>query len=334
MFSSLLGQTSPTLSTCTLATTGLNEVDAAVLASMMGLLKDRTSKRWKLGAPKEADVLLVGPEPDDKVLANWKVSGKAWVAVMRSHDARPPTEHTLPLPFRLFPLLTLLQELEQLPNVAASEAASHARDAARGQWRFANALHNVRLATAHGLWQRAGKVYLRDDACAFAADEASLDALHRGAWNAADFEESVAQPPSDCQLRPVEELTWFVGWWADGKHLAPWLSEHAHHQLRQWPDFGCLNGSQVQLRLASLLVASAWTVDALVQTRGFEREQVIRFMNAATLSGLLIESAPAPVPVSPKAGGFLSKLLTNFRARLGLREEAHGLHRRGGCDAA
>ena len=303
-----------------LALCGLGEVDAAVMASMIGLLQGRTAMQWTLTTPNLADFLVVGPEPVQAVLTSWQASGKPWVAVVRSGDARPPTAHTLQLPMRMFPLLTLLEELEDLVVVQtlAPAPVGNAQPVNSANWQFPSLLHQAKLATAYGSWRRAGQLYVRDDASAFACEQADFEALRRGELSLTRFEQSLPEPPANCAKRPIEELMWFIGWWADSQQLAPWLAAHAHHRLRQWPDFGNLQASQIQLRLASMVVARAWTVDELVDGHGFAREQVTRFMNAASLSGLLIESVPAPKLIAPKANGFLARLVENMRSRLGL----------------
>ncbi len=335
---------------CTLGISGVGDNERLVLASMLTLVEGRTAMRWQLGEATDADVLVVGSQADDALLRDWQASSKVWIAMLGPGDARPATAHTLQLPLRLFPLLTLLTELEQLPELfsrqvapaGVSKVATGSMSARLGfqaavvgspAWQFAESLRRSALATAHGQWRRAGCVYLRDDGRVFATDDASLRALREGQLVLPRFDGTMAQTAASLSEYPIEQLAWFAGWWADADHLAPWLEPAAHYRLRQWPDFGTLRGDQGTLRIAALLASRAWALDALMEHGDLERQQVIRFLNAASLCGLLITSAPAPSPPN-KPDGFLTGLLGAMRARLGLHGGKHVSLRQAGAHLA
>jgi hypothetical protein len=309
-----------------LAHTGLDENDASVLASMVKLLKNRTSMDWNIGSPSRADVLIVGAHADEQLLQRWQASGKVWIAALRSHESRPLTPHTLQVPIRVFPLLTLLRELEQLPQLHSPTRLAPAmvrQPSSDPRWAFGKRLRSLALSIEHGNWLRFGALYVRDDGRCYAADAATIELMRTRAlrWNGDETIE--ARPAADCLVRPVEELAWFTGWWADDRELAPWLDPDESYRLRHWPDFGSLGGDQSQLRLAALLAARAWRFDELTQARGLTTAQVVRFLNAASLSGALIACAPAIAPPPPKPPGFIVGLVQNIRSRLGLAASAH-----------
>ena len=310
------------ISAATLAHTGMDDNDASVLASMVKLLKNRTSLDWQIGPPERADVLVVGSHANEDQLQAWQASGKVWIAVICPHETRPLTPHTLQLPIRVFPLLSLLTELEQLPQLQSRSRVARASAIeapnADTQWRFAQRLRKMALSIEHGKWLRIDSIYLRDDARFFAADEVTISKLRSGPMKWSGQELTVARPPDGLLTVPVDELAWFVGWWADGQKLAPWLDKNHSYRLRHWPDFGSLRGSQLQFRMAALIAARAWTVDELVHSRGLSAESVIRFLNAASLSGALIACTAAATPMPPKPAGFMAGLVKNIRSRLGL----------------
>lgn len=335
---------------CTLGISGVGDNERLVLASMLTLVNGRTAMRWQIGEATNADVLMVGSQADDALLRDWQTSNKAWIAMLEPGDARPATAHTLQLPLRLFPLLTLLTELEQLPEIFSRQVAPGGvskvpmesmaarlgfREPVVGSpvWHFAESLRRSALVTSHGQWNRAGCVYLRDDGCVFATDDASLRALREGQLALPRFAATMAQKPANLSEYPIEQLAWFTGWWAEADHLAPWLEPAAHYRLRQWPDFGTLRGDQSTLRIAALLASRAWALDALVQHGDLERHHVIRFLNAASLCGLLITSAPTPSPPN-KPNGFLTGLLGAMRVRLGLDGGKHVPFRQAGAHLA
>lgn len=314
---------------CSFATTGLSKDENNVLLSMLKLLSGKTAARWNTTDTSKADVLLVGANPDHSLVESWLTQSKPWVAYMGTDDVHIGAIHQLQAPMRVFPLLSLLQELESALkiDVVVSRDDSHQASykANPKAWLFADELRKLGSATSYGVWQRAGNVHVLDSGREFAISPSRLEALRSGFIPTGDFEQKVSTLPDGLVKRPMEELCWYVGWYADETQLAPWLNTSQHYRLRNWPDFGTLKGSYNQMRLSSLMSKQAWSLDGLITASGMDSNTVTRFFNACALCGLLNESsAPidAPIASTKKTSGFMSGLVRGIRSRLGLGDQS------------
>ena len=310
---------------CFFATTGLSKDENNVLLSMLRLLSGKTAARWNTTDTSKADVLLVGAKPDNALVESWLKQSKPWVAYIGADHVHRDSTLQLQAPIRVFPLHSLLQELESALEINASDSRDDSRQAsckANPQaWLFAEQLRKLSKAASCGVWQRLGTVHVLDSGSEFAISPARLEALRSGFVPTGGFEQSVSILPEGLVKRPMEELCWFVGWYADETQLAPWLNTSHHYRLRNWPDFGTLKGSYNQMRLSSMMSKQVWTLDGLIAASGMDSNTVTRFFNACALCGLLNESA-APVEAfvasNKKTSGFMSGLVRGIRSRLGL----------------
>lgn len=304
-----------------LAVTGLPEDAVKAISAYLLILRGRTSSTWSISESEDADALLVGPDEHRPTFERWQASGKPWVAVATNGGMRLGATHAIEMPFRLFPVLGLLQELEGILDAPAT-SNTQARPCGPGAsahpcWIAADALRALTASTARGVWHRSGSLFVRDDAQLFATDQALIESLRLGSMRLSEFEEVVATPPAQFQSFPIEILAWHTGWHSDPESLAPWLDAKAHFRLRHWPDFGLLRGDAVQVQLAACLTVRAWSREMLVSRTGIPSDLVTRFINAAALAGILVASAaPSEAPV-PKSEDLISGILAGIKRRLG-----------------
>lgn len=93
--------------------------------------------------------------------------------------------------------------------------------------------------------------------------------------------------------RTVERLLWGLGMLTRGPHLLAALAGRQRFQLKHWPDFGALGTPGRFIKLAALLVRQSSTLAELAATSKMPREELIGFINACALCGLLKPAAGA-----------------------------------------
>ncbi len=304
---------------CVIATSGIDPQEQALLTSMLDLLGSRSRGHWRLGSVASAQVLMFSASADESELVHWKASGKPWIALTHHDDDPTTAAHVLQRPIRVFPLLNLLKEIEEEAGFLGQVAAVRVEPKELPpRWQFADQLRTLGLGASHGEWYSAGTVLVSDDGRQFAASSAVLAQLREGRFEPAPLGARCARPPTGMPLHPIEELAWWIGWWSDAQQLAPWLDLGMQFRLRHWPDFGLIPVSHSTLRLAALAAQRLWTLPRLVEAAAASRGEVVRFVNAMSVSGLLVTHAAPPRPAPAPKPGLVAGLLRGLRIRLGL----------------
>jgi hypothetical protein len=303
---------------CVIALAGVDLHDRMLLSSMLDLLVGRTSGHWRLGETREADVLMFGNDAPDALLESWRVGGKPWVAILDHNDNPTTASHVLHRPVRVFPLLSLLREIEDETGSAGPAPAKSSPSAVPDHWQFANELRSLGLGSHHAGWHRAGDIWVRNDGQQFAANDDDLRRMRKSGLSELRLVDAMSAPPPALRLHPIEELAWCIGWWSDANQLAPWLDRSMRFRLRHWPDLGTVEVAQPAIRLLALLAQRSWTVEELVGASGNSPTDVLRALNATAVSGLLLTRAGPPKPAPAPVAGFLGSLLRGIRSRLGL----------------
>jgi hypothetical protein len=256
---------------------------------------------------------------DETELAAWKASGKPWIALTHPDDDPTTASHVLQRPIRVFPLLNLLKEIEEESGFLDQVATVRVEPTEMpSRWQFADQLRTLGLGASHGEWFAAGSIHVSDDGRQFAASPEVLAQLREGRFEPAPLGARCPRPPVGLTLRPIEELAWWIGWWSDAQQLAPWLEAGMQFRLRHWPDFGLIPVSHSTLRLAALSAQKLWTLQRLVEAAVASRGEVVRFVNAMSVSGLLVTHAAPPRPKPAPKPGLVAGLLRGLRVRLGL----------------
>lgn len=304
---------------CVIATGGLDEREQALLTSMLDLIAGRSHGHWRIGPLANAHVLIFSARADEDLLAQWKARGRPWIALTDANDAPPIATHVLQRPLRVFPLLDVLQEIEQAHGVAGNSAvAKPVPVVLTPRWQLADQLRQLGLGTSHGEWKAAGNVYVSDDGRQFAANGTALAQLRNGSFDPQPLGARCARIPAGLPVHPIAELAWWIGWWSDASSLAPWLDAGMQFRLRHWPDFGLVPVARSTLRLAALAAQRLWTVPRLAAAAMVPDAEVVRFVNAMSVSGLLVTHAAPPRARAAGRGGFVGALLRGLRTKLGL----------------
>lgn len=304
---------------CVIATSGIDPQEQALLTSMLDLLGGRCRGHWRIGGIASAQVLMFSAAADESELAAWKASGKPWIALTHHDDDPTTASHVLQRPIRVFPLLNLIKEIEEEAGFLGQVATVTIEPRELPpRWRFADQLRTLGLGAGHGEWYSAGPLLVSDDGRQFAASSDVLAQLREGRFEPAPLGARCAHPPVGMPLHPIEELAWWIGWWSDAQQLAPWLDAGMQFRLRHWPDFGLIPVARSTLRLAALSAQKLWTLPQLVDTGVAGRGEVVRFVNAMSVSGLLVTHAAPPRPAPPPKPGLVAGLLRGLRLRLGL----------------
>jgi hypothetical protein len=93
-------------------------------------------------------------------------------------------------------------------------------------------------------------------------------------------------------------------------------------QLTRWPDFGRIRSNPSQLKMSALLTTRAYSIDEVFDAVGEPRPQVIAFVNACALCGLLsdeqVETAAPSVAHVAREGRSLGGLMQRLRGALGI----------------
>lgn len=292
---------------------------------MLRILDGRGGLSWVLVAPDAAEVLITGTCGDDSVARQWATTDKPVIAVYEGCAARPMTPYMLHHPFRVMQLLGVLDEIDQALGNATGEALRTRTPVCGG---FAESLRLLARSSAAGKLHVAGdgdtRVFVRDDLSTYHASAGTVLRLTREALSLPALVLASEVPPSDFVARPVAELAWFTGWYADAA-LAPLADVHASYRLRRWPDFGLLRGTRDQLALAALLTRAGHSRARLIELSQQPAASVDRFLNACALAGVLAVTATAdPLPAND-ASAFIANsaarlggMIRGLRSRLGL----------------
>ena len=143
--------------------------------------------------------------------------------------------------------------------------------------------------------------------------------LRRGSLRYRDAR--AGDPPQDAGL-PIELLLWNLGMMLEPDDLLPQVKARGWVQLTRWPDFGRIRSNPSQLKMSALLTTRAYRIDEVFDAVGEPRPQVIAFVNACALCGLLsdeqVETAAPSVAHVAREGRSLGGLMQRLRGALGI----------------
>ena len=92
-----------------------------------------------------------------------------------------------------------------------------------------------------------------------------------------------ADEPAAIDVRPLDELLWFVGSRSGHGEALPWVELNEPYQLLRWPSMAALRGVPGWPRLAALWFARPCTLRDMLIISGFPRGEVIDFLNACLM---------------------------------------------------
>lgn len=307
---------------------GLNTEAQSALLCMLGLLSRRTRCLWQLVDSSTADVLFLGAGVDAATEAALAARAQRVIRIAAFEREHPGAALRIEYPFRVFQVLTVLQEVDEQMSAPGGIYRSTTPDHAAGsEWSLVHSLQALAHRNSHGQWHVSRypdgrELYLRDDLLETAADASVRADVAQGRLPADPFQPSTP-PESDVPRTPAQYLIWQTGYHAGTGQLNPRLDPHGAYQLTAWPDFGVIRPDRQSLRMAALLGAAAYTRTQLASALGpaASLDCVNRFFNATHASGLL-HLAKAGSDAHPKpaqsATSFVGALVGRLRERLGL----------------
>jgi len=299
---------------------GLAQDTSHAFHSMLKVVSGRSKAAWSVGGIADADVMIASSEGDPASFAAWGASGKPYVLVIDDRGSWPPAPFVLRHPFRVMQLLSILDDV-------AEELCAHSTPASVDTvaWSAAEALRQCMSRAGSGEWQVARgdlgeEVWLGGGNAH--ADPTTLARLRERDIHLSSFRPVRNGPGAGTTAFPLCDLAWFVGVRGAGQ-LAPWLEPDAGYRLRRWPDFGRLGVTTGLLELCAYATTRAWTPAALANATGQSPDAVHRFLNAASLAGLLATTHAARGEAShPRAGAGMPsgwrRLIGGLRRKLGL----------------
>lgn len=120
---------------------------------------------------------------------------------------------------------------------------------------------------------------------------------------------------------PLAQLEWTFWVTARSPWLRTELDRNTAYLLTRWPDFARLAHSNVEVQLASFLMAQPMTAAQLQAKAGASEERTLNFLNATYALGLLNATASAPTARSSAAAALtpsgLGALIAQVRRKFG-----------------
>lgn len=311
--------------TRSIACVGLEADTENALHSIVNVLAGRSRCAWRFAPPAQAQVLVVGHLGGRPRVPVPVSPATIVVAVTDGDDRRPSTRFHLTHPFRVMPVLTLLDELfdalaplqgpvraesrtvtppPPAPNLVAALRALAKQTHAPGRFLVSHSRERERLWITH-------------DGGMYACDDAVRARLRAGEARFAAPVFANDAPPSTLTWRPASELRWF-----DAMHAgtAPVASGTARYSLSAWPDFGVLGAARWQLQAVAAMTRGPVALSDLVRRSGQTLATIASFLAACEAVDLLVVSAPTSAVVAQarrETPGFMASLLVGLRARLG-----------------
>lgn len=302
---------------------GLAPDAQSALGSMLEVLRGRTRDAWTPAALRDSHVLFLGDHAEAP--PSELVSGiRHVVRVSRGGESRVGSALRLDYPFRVFQLLSLMQEIEDEGSVAQTPPVI----ARHGSWALFDSLQALAQATPQGAWLVARwddgeSLHVRDDLGEFAVSGGASDRLFNGGLPQVPLASAPPPPPSLARVDGAR-LTWRVGLHSGRGQLSGSVDPQQAYRLRVWPDFGRVGSDRLHVRLSALLSREPLRRDDLVRLAGQRdeagTERVNRFLNACVASGLLRSEGGAalrPAETPTPASGFVGTLVSRIRHRLG-----------------
>ena len=295
---------------------GLPTDTSRALHSMLQVLQGRMRTPWQTRTLERADLLLAHSDCDAGVLAAWHRTGKPVVLVIDERAPRPTVAFVLRQPIRVMQLMTVLEAIaEQIHSTLRPRDGGEA-DATWGS------LETLRQLMARGdsgqmeSCTNDGSRLWIDRSRAFVG-AATLQQLRLGRAGAGPFIASTQPVPETTIGIATTDLAWMLALGGPAE-LAPWLSPDASYRLRRWPDFGRLGTTTALIELAAVASARAWTPARLAEASGKDSADIFRFLNAASMAGLLASTpAPARTGTGVACTRLWSRLVGDLRRHLG-----------------
>lgn len=321
----------------TLTTIGLSIRDEMRVRSMLQLVEGKTAASWAYVDEAVADLAICEP---DSVLARAVIRratqrGRPRCVSLVRPGATPPADtESVYAPLRVSDFISMLDATLGAvdPSLTTQQlvAASHAEAAAQNEgFLLAHALRDIvgkNEQRAHLITHGPVFIYVQPaQATVLANLDLSPELIAGIAQASGGLEVRELAPdeplPAEGELRrhSLQYLLWNCGLLGTTTDLLPWLPRMARFRLQRWPDFGRLGHKTWQVRLTSILVNNAYTLQQMTNIAAQPVANIRGFLNACALCGLLThESLAADAAVeATHASASVAKTTSRWSGILG-----------------
>ena len=308
--------------------------EVAVVRSMLSILQGNCADRWRyveVDSVDSADLVLMSSRGADGASSQLG-NGQVLAQLLSPGEAPNGGGLALQRPVRAMPFLDFLntasEQLRSLRNVQPQASGPYRSTPLVA---VCHALADLRKTSTFrrplGLVDKTGTQVAAVNAnrgavaVPYGLDETverlSQDFAQAVPLTARGWEDAIAVN----QEQHLDKLCWKLGQeLARQEGLACWLRNAPSFRLLAWPDFGAIGTDRAGIRLSAHLSQRVLTPDALALATGLGQEEVVGFLNATSLCGLLVYSSgpvSRPRPLSARPPEQLS-VIARLRSRLGL----------------
>lgn len=296
-----------------LSSIGLSAKDETVLKSLIDLLGARTSEEWIYRDDVMVDALLLDFDNSEAVAA-WNTKPESVRRNTIAYSSEIPGisfARRLAKPLRAADLIAVLKDIEENPGKADKAPASSTPPPSTQAPSEISTLAECVARHSEGLLRLTfgdREVVLDRQRRCFSTSESgeSLAALL-----AHPFQEFQVTRGADVNLPPdgsikwldQKALLWLVGQSGSHGRLIDGLEQGGLFRITRWPGFGLVRPSQTVLTLCSMLTRkNAMSIEDIRSVSGVPEFDIIAFINAASLTGILVaQSGDAAKPDKPAA---------------------------------
>lgn len=329
----------------TWTTVGLDDRENAVLKALMAVVAGKTAVRWQYVEGLVVTLAFCQPDSPMARLAQRRHASHGLphcISVPRPGQEPLPGTRAINVRMRVGDFIVLLDEITAKIQAAAGKPARNSPPGPPAVDARAAPGPGFELALLLHQWQadpepraaliEAGDTWLQvcADSRSYIGSDADAAALCRALQpHGSTLRLAPAGRPAagDSAPRPLEELLWACGH-LDGGALLPWLPGAARFGLHRWPDFGRLAASPAAIALAAMMVRGPQPCSVLVTHAGGNEAEVLHFINACAMAGLLqveaddqaVAAAAPDMGVVPTPGRW-SGVLGRIRSALGMERQ-------------
>ncbi|HEY5761122.1 MAG TPA: hypothetical protein VIU34_35110 [Steroidobacter sp.] len=315
------------------------------MKSMLQLVEGKTAATWTYVEEAAADLAICEP---DSTLARAVIRQATQrgrprcVSLVRQGVTPPEDSETVAAPLRVSDFISMLDATLAAQGVDTSlttqqlVAAAQAEAVAQNEgFLLAHVLRDIVAKDSqrtHLIKRGNVLVYVQPaQATVLANRDLSPELISELAQTSGGLEVTELRPdealPAEGELRrhSLQYLLWNCGQLGTTTDLLPWLPRMARFRLHRWPDFGRLGHKSWQVRLTSILINNAYTLQQMTNLAAQPVANIRGFLNACSLCGLLtheslateliVESAQAATPAAKPTGRW-SGILRSIRNAL------------------
>jgi len=297
----------------TLTTIGLSIRDEMRVKSMLQLVEGKTAATWTYVDEAAADLAICEPESTlaRAVIRQATQRGRPrCVSLVRQGVTPPEDTESVTAPLRVSDFISMLdatlasaQDIDTSLTTQELVAAAQAEAVAQNEgFVLAHTLREIVAKDSqrtHLIRRGDLLVYvLPSQSTVFANQDLSPELISQlaqasSALDVTELKPDEALPEGELRRHSLQYLLWNCGQLGTTTDLLPWLPRMARFRLHRWPDFGRLGHKTWQVRLTSILINNAYTLQQMTNIAAQPVANIRGFLNACSLCGLLTHEALA-----------------------------------------